>query len=149
MKTDLVVAGFIFFENKVLLVHHKKLDLWLPVGGHIKKNETPDGALLREIKEETKMDVEILNQSSIPLGGNINKSLTNPFYVNVHSAGDHEHCCFFYVCKALNPENLQINDELKNFGWFSNSELSKPPITSDVKNITLKAFELLQKLKVG
>ena len=83
------------------------------------------------------------------MGGNIKKSLANPFYVNVHSAGDHEHCCFFYVCKALNPENLQINDELKNFGWFSNSELSKPPITSDVKNITLKAFELLQKLKVG
>ena len=57
MKTDLVVAGFIFFENKVLLVHHKKLDLWLPVGGHIKKNETPDGALLREIKEKTKINV--------------------------------------------------------------------------------------------
>ncbi|MCR4280214.1 MAG: hypothetical protein NUV82_02175 [Candidatus Komeilibacteria bacterium] len=41
MKTDLVVAGYIFHQNKVLLVHHTKLGLWLPVGGHIDANETP------------------------------------------------------------------------------------------------------------
>ena len=59
MKTDLVVAGYIFSKDKVLLIHHKKLDLWLPVGGHIEKNETPDEALLREIKEEIGIDVRI------------------------------------------------------------------------------------------
>ncbi|MCX6709315.1 MAG: NUDIX domain-containing protein [Candidatus Woesearchaeota archaeon] len=53
MKTDLVVSAYIFNQDKVLLIHHKKLNLWLPVGGHIDKDETPDEAILREIKEET------------------------------------------------------------------------------------------------
>lgn len=66
MKTDLVIAGYIIHQNKVLLIHHRKLNLWLPVGGHIDENETPDQALLREIKEEISIDVEILNQSDMP-----------------------------------------------------------------------------------
>ena len=142
MKTDFVVAGYIFYNNKVLLIHHAKLDLWLPVGGHIDKDETPDDALIREIKEETGIDVEILNKSSIPLDGNIKKNLAVPFYVNVHSVVDQDHCCFFYVCKAKNPKAIKINHELKNFGWFSKEGLNADHITADVRNIALKAFEI-------
>ncbi|HLE05986.1 MAG TPA: NUDIX domain-containing protein, partial [Candidatus Nanoarchaeia archaeon] len=84
MKTDLVATGFIIDNNKILLIHHKKLDTWLPVGGHMELNETPDQTLLREIKEETNLDVELISRadSSLPL----------PFSINVHSVGDHNHC---------------------------------------------------------
>lgn len=50
MKTDLVIGAFLIHNNKVLLIHHKKLNLWLPPGGHIEKNETPDDAVKREFK---------------------------------------------------------------------------------------------------
>ena len=51
-KIDLVVTGYIFDENgRQLLIHHNKLNMWLPPGGHIEANETPDEALVREIKE--------------------------------------------------------------------------------------------------
>lgn len=142
MKTDLVVAGYIIHENKVLLIHHKKLDLWLPVGGHINENETPDQALLREIKEEVGIDVNILNKSDLPKDGNVKSNLSAPFYVNVHSVGDHDHCCLFYVCRAINPENLKINKELKNFDWFTKEDLNKKHIPPDVKSQCLKAFQL-------
>ena len=145
MKTDLVVAGYIYYNDKVLLVHHKKLDLWLPVGGHIESNETPDEALHREVKEEVGMDIEILNKSDLPAGGIVKKSLAIPFNVNVHSAADHEHCCFFYVCKAINPESLKTNDEIKNFGWFSREDLNKSHVPSDVRGMALKGFEILKK----
>ena len=92
MKTDLVVAGYIIHQNKVLLIHHKKLDLWIPVGGHIHENETPDQALVRKIKQEVNIDVKILHQSDIPLEGNVINNLAIPFYVNVHSVDDHHHC---------------------------------------------------------
>ncbi|HOZ36979.1 MAG TPA: NUDIX domain-containing protein [bacterium] len=146
MKTDLVIAGYIIHQNKVLLIHHRKLNLWLPVGGHIDENETPDQALLREIKEEISIDVEILNQSDMPIDGNIKSNLATPFCVNVHSVGDHDHCCFFYVCKAINPEQLQINKELKNFKWFTKDDLNKKHVPVDVKNQALKAFELYNHL---
>jgi len=142
MKIDLVVTGYIIHENKVLLIHHKSLDLWLAVGGHIDENETPDQALLREIKEEIGIDVEILNVSDLPKVGNVKYNLATPFYVNVHSVGDHDHCSLYYVCRAINPEQLKINDELKNFAWFSKNDLNKEHIPVNVKNECLKAFEL-------
>ncbi|GBE17127.1 nucleoside triphosphate pyrophosphohydrolase [bacterium BMS3Abin15] len=142
MKTDLVIAGYIIHQDKALLIHHKKLDSWLPVGGHIDENETPDQALLREIKEEVDIDVEILNKSDIPLGGNTKRNLATPFCVNIHSVGDHDHCCLFYVCKAINPEQLKINEELKNFKWFTKDDLNKNHVPVDVRNICLRAFDL-------
>ena len=141
MKTDLVVAGYIFYKDKLLLIHHRKLGLWLPVGGHIEQNETPDDALLREIKEETGLDAEILNQSKIPIEGNSKRNLAIPIHVNIHSVGDHDHCCFFYACKT-SSDKIKANHEIKSFGWFSKEDLSKPHITADVRNIGLKAFEL-------
>ena len=54
-KIDLTVGGYIFNNNKVLLILHNKLNLWLPLGGHIDANETPDFALQREVKEEVKV----------------------------------------------------------------------------------------------
>ncbi|MCH7568105.1 MAG: NUDIX hydrolase [Nanoarchaeota archaeon] len=144
MKTDLVVTGYIFDKDKLLLIHHNKLNKWLPVGGHIEKDETPDEALAREIKEETNLDIEILNKSKIPLEGNTKKNLSTPFYVNVHSVGDHDHCSFFYICKALNPAQLKINDELRGSKWVSKSDLHDDSIPSDVKHIALQAFELMK-----
>lgn len=145
MKIDLVVAGYIISKNRVLLVHHKKLNMWLPVGGHIDENETPDEALLREIKEEIGIDVEVLNKMDISIK-DAKRNLATPFYVNVHSVGDHDHCCFYYLCRAINPEKLKVNKELKNFGWFSKQELEQKHIPLDVRNQCLKALELFKKL---
>ncbi|MBU0459968.1 MAG: NUDIX domain-containing protein [Nanoarchaeota archaeon] len=142
MKIDLVVAGYIIHQNKVLLIHHRKLDLWLPVGGHIDENESPDQALLREIMEEVGVDVKILNYGDLPLGGNVKENMAIPFYTNVHSVGDHDHYCLFYLCKAINPEQLKINDEVKAYRWFTKEELNEDHILADVRNLCLKAFEL-------
>lgn len=147
METCLVVSGLVINDNKVLLIHHKKLDLWLPPGGHIEKNETPDGALIREIKEETSLDIEILNQSDIPVIGNTKKNLATPIYANLHSVIDHNHACLFYACRALNPEKLKINKELWDSKWLSKEDLQQPHIPKDVKLIALKAFELSEKLE--
>jgi 8-oxo-dGTP pyrophosphatase MutT (NUDIX family) len=148
MKTDLVIGGYLIHDNKVLLIHHKKLNLWLPPGGHIEKDETPDEAAEREFREELGLEVELLNRNDVPAGGNIVKQLAVPFYVNVHNVGDHNHCCFFYLCKLKNKSKIKINkDELKNSSWFSIEELNQKKIPVDVRNIALKAFELFNSLK--
>ena len=146
VKTDLVVTGYIIDKDKLLLIHHKKLNLWLPVGGHIEQNEIPDDALKREIKEETNLDVEIISSTEhITPKGNTKISLATPFHVNVHSVGDHDHCSLFYICKPLNPDALKINSELKNFRWVSKDELDDKTIPEDVKDIAIKAFKIINK----
>jgi len=142
MAIELVVAGYLFYDEKLLLIKHRKLQLWLPVGGHIEGGETPDDALIREFREEVGLEVELLNVVRIADQGNILRQLAVPFYVNVHSVGDHEHCCLFYLCKLKSNHDVRLNKgEVEAYKWFSADELYNEEITPDVRNIALLALE--------
>ena len=40
-KIDFTVAIFVVHDAKILLIHHRKLDKWLPRGGHIDFEKAP------------------------------------------------------------------------------------------------------------
>ena len=46
-------AFIIDSKGRTLLLWHKRLNRWMPPGGHIDDNETPEEAARRECKEET------------------------------------------------------------------------------------------------
>ena len=52
-KIDLTVAILVVHDGKVLVVHHRKLGKWLPLGGHVELGElrdhvpVPDGGEVR------------------------------------------------------------------------------------------------------
>ena len=56
-KIDFTVAIFVVHEGRVLVVHHRKLNKWLPLGGHIALDEDPEQAALREAREESGFEV--------------------------------------------------------------------------------------------
>ncbi|MBU3896985.1 MAG: NUDIX hydrolase [Nanoarchaeota archaeon] len=146
MRIDLVVAAYIVHDNKVLLIHHKKFDKWIPPGGHIDENEIPDDALKREIKEELNLEIEIMRQNNLPNEGNIERQLANPFYVNVHNVGDHNHCCFFYLCKPKSTEIKIKENEVINYDWFLLEDLKQERVPADVRNIGNMALKLYDSL---
>ena len=47
-KIDFTVAIFVVHEEKILLIHHRKLGKWLPLGGHIELDEDPEQAADRK-----------------------------------------------------------------------------------------------------
>ena len=59
-KIDFTVSLFIVEGEKVLLVHHKKLDRWLPIGGHIELDEDPEQATRGSLREARR------DQSTVP-----------------------------------------------------------------------------------
>ncbi|OGH67769.1 MAG: hypothetical protein A3C15_02810 [Candidatus Magasanikbacteria bacterium RIFCSPHIGHO2_02_FULL_50_9b] len=110
-------------EPKVLLVNHKLLNTWLPVGGHIELNEDPDQALLREIQEECGLDVEIL---SCRHAGEYEdtKMLLLPETLDIHRFSEtHRHINFGYHARARSAEPQLAPTEHHEIKWFSREEL--------------------------
>ena len=56
-------ASAIVFDDRerVLVVHHNKLGLWVYPGGHIDPNEDPAQAAQREVLEETGIHTEVIS----------------------------------------------------------------------------------------
>lgn len=130
---ELVVAGVLVDGAKVLLRRHPKLGKWLPPGGHIQPGETPDAALRRELHEETGLIVEPVDYAHLSPAKEIKRELAIPFYVNVHSVGDHDHCCFFYRCRAI--DYTKGAPEVVDLCWFDIDAIDVADIPEDVKHL--------------
>lgn len=60
MKKDKSCGCIVFNNGKILLVKHKKGHIGFPKG-HPEENETEMETAIREVKEETNIDVEIIS----------------------------------------------------------------------------------------
>src|SRR5690349_11117747 len=40
-------------DGQLLVIHHRRLQTWLPIGGELEAGETPLEAAVRELREET------------------------------------------------------------------------------------------------
>jgi 8-oxo-dGTP diphosphatase len=105
-------------EPKVLLVNHKLLQSWLPVGGHIELDEDPDQALLREVQEESGLEVEILSHRHT---GDYDdtKMLYLPETLDIHKfSATHRHINLGYHARALTAEPKLAPAEHHDIKWF-------------------------------
>lgn len=144
------VGGFCIRDGKVLLIYHPKINEWLPVGGHVEENETPDEALEREFREEVDLEVRIINvQTLVKLTQtNLRRGLDSPFYLELHSVGDHNHINLTYICEPIGDVNINLDkDIVKEFGWFTREELDQEKIPVDIRNTAIKAFEVYEEIK--
>ena len=93
-------TGFVVHDGATLLHWHKKVQEWLPPGGHIAANEDPAEATLREILEETGLQVEIIPTQHALEIGNLSQ-VAAPFAVMIEPVtdaqhGEHQHIDFIY-----------------------------------------------------
>lgn len=121
---DFTIAAYIVHENKVLMIHHKKLLKWLPIGGHIELDEDPEEALFREIQEECGLEVEVAGTKPM-LSEAGTKSLLPPMYLNIHDIKlPHRHVGFIYFAKANSAEVSLAVAEHNDIRWFTAEDLS-------------------------
>ncbi len=132
---DFTVATFVIDRDKVLLLWHKKLQMWLPPGGHIDPNELPDQAAIREVMEETGLEV-LLNSplSAPPMPGP--RPLARPEGIQLESIGPgHEHIDLIYFARLADPGAAppMANDEVERIGWYGLADLDRINLTEEVR----------------
>jgi 8-oxo-dGTP pyrophosphatase MutT (NUDIX family) len=134
-KIDFTVAIFIVHDGKVLLIHHRKLDKWLPLGGHIELDEDPEIAALREAKEESGLDVELLGERP-PTTEAGTRALIAPRFLDIHKISDtHEHIGMIYWARPKNGTVTLATAEHHDIRWCSCAELEmlQPAMSNAVK----------------
>ena len=144
----LVVSG-----NKTLLVKHKGLGIWIFPGGHINPGEEPDKAAHRECKEETGIDVRIIDCSGEKFAGKLSKSRPLPMLVleNLARYPDetHIHYSFKYLAKPMGRKKKLSFDpgESTDARWFTEKEVrdKKTPIHPNIRRQLLYAFKMAKK----
>jgi len=107
-------VALIDWQGKVLISSRSENQIlhnfWEFPGGKLKTNESPDDAIIREIKEELSLD--------------INKKSLKPISFNTYTYDEFNAIIFFYICRSwkgtpLSNENKQILwieiDKLKNY----------------------------------
>ena len=99
-------------SRKLLLHHHRRLDRWLQMGGHLDAKEMPAAAALREGREESGLADLVLLVPGI-------------FDLDVHlipAHGDdpaHFHYDIRYVAATRTPKAIAVSAESKELAWFA------------------------------
>ena len=142
-KIDFTVAIFVVRDTKVLVILHRKLGKWLPLGGHIELDEEPEIAALREAKEESGLDVELIGERP-PTTEPGTRALIAPRFLDIHRISDtHEHIGMIYFARPKGGDLSLAEEEHHDIRWVSAEELDalQPPMSGAVKWYCRKAIE--------
>ena len=138
-------SGYFVKDKKVLLVHHNKFDKWVPPGGHIEENETPDQTVIREWKEEVGLDIKVLPAHPSAFGGDENATpIPMPFHIDLEREDfDVPHIgYFFFVSAVVNDKEINLQkSELFNAGWFSKDDLKNLKTFDQVRALATYAID--------
>ncbi len=128
MKTNKEKScGCIIIENnRVLLVKHNKGHWGFPKG-HVEESETEIETALREVKEETNIDAEILD----------NKRYTVKY---ITDKGKNKEVVYFIakpITKDLNPQEEEVSD----VKWFELEDAIKTITYNNSKELLKKVLK--------
>jgi ADP-ribose pyrophosphatase YjhB (NUDIX family) len=111
-------------ENRILLIRRRDNDLWSIPGGTMEIGESISQTVVREVEEETGLEVEPLYIVGI---------YSNPRHVVEYSNGEvRQQFSICFACKVLGGA-IKTSDESTEVRFFTQNEMGKPPMTSSIR----------------
>lgn len=125
-------------SEQALLMHHRKLDKWLQLGGHADGDSNLIRVVVKEIKEESGLKHFELAEPTI-------------FDIDIHTipkrkeVAQHEHFDVRFLFLASHMENLKPNYESKDMRWIEWEKVDELCKNESIQRMNRKA----QKLQVN
>jgi len=136
---DFTATTFVVHEGRTLLLHHRKLGMWLPPGGHIDPHELPDRAAVREVREESGLEVELLSQGRML--GHVH-ILPQPYCILLEDISPgHQHIDLIYFARVNGGSLAHAEREALGARWVTWEELGASDIAEDIRELGRKAIE--------
>lgn len=124
--------------RKIVLVHHKKTGMWMQPGGHIEQFENPIEAAIREIKEETNIDIGFLFDDIKAIDKFASILPVPDFFLEetipAHKdTPEHFHLDLFYRVEVPIQNIVVQEEESHDIGWFELEKALKLPMYENTK----------------
>ena len=152
------VTGFVSVGGRTALHWHARLQRWLPPGGHIEPNEDPVQAVLREVLEETGLEVELVAETRFAYA--FPPQLAVPAAMAVYDIprdgsldGPHQHIDLIYFTRPLDTAGgtPALPQDADCWAWVDEATLQRRPavfeehgrraeIAEDVRELALAAI---------
>jgi len=153
---DFTAAAMIVHKDKVLLLLHHKLQLWLPPAGHVELDETPVEALYREVTEETGLTKDHLTLVT-PFKDNLEferdqtgRTEPLPFDIEMHvvgGTGGHRHIDLCYIFISDTGEVVREEEKADQLRWFTLAEVEQlSPMPRSIYSRANYALKKVQEL---
>jgi 8-oxo-dGTP pyrophosphatase MutT (NUDIX family) len=128
------VAIFARHAGQILLIKHRRLATWLPVGGEIDPGETPLEAARRELLEETGLE------GRFPLTPGVHGTPPGFLGYEEHQAGSKGLHLNFVFIADVDKATIRPNEEFDEYQWVHDTGgVDCPPNVRELVVLALRA----------
>jgi 8-oxo-dGTP diphosphatase len=135
----IVLGGVVIREGKILILQrHKDEDvypnMWELPSGKREPLEPSEDSLIREVKEETGLDIKIIMPFSV-------------FDYQVEKLDEiRDSTQINFLVTPINNKEVKLSEEHQAFAWITKDEIDKYELTDATKKVIREAFEIAAKI---
>lgn len=132
--------------RRILLVHHKKFDRWLQPGGHQEWNENPLEATIREIEEETGIDMSSYVENQVEIFDEWSVRLPSPTFVMQYfidpykDQPQHFHLDWTYIWEVPRQAVKISEKESHDLQWFTHEQTKSLSVFNNTRRLLDEIF---------